>query len=123
MADEISVVGVDLYSFLHRQIVWSRAVFGPGDRAAGIVDHIRKELVEIEANPTDIFEWVDVVILALDGAWRAGHSPLAICEALKQKAEKNRNRKWPDWRTAELGKAIEHIRDVRASRHKVPDGK
>lgn len=110
-------VGFDLYDFLHRQIEWSRATFGPGERTEGLVDHIRKELDEVlEANRfsdggAELCEWVDVVILALDGAWRAGNSPLAICDALLAKAEKNRARRWPDWRTAEPGKAIEHVRD------------
>lgn len=105
------VVGFDLYDFLHRQVVWSRATFGPGERTEGLVDHIRKELAEVVDSGGALEEWVDVVILALDGAWRSGHSPLSICDALLAKAEKNRGRRWPDWRTAEPGKAIEHIRD------------
>jgi hypothetical protein len=106
------VVGVDLYEFLHRQIEWSRATFGPGERTAGLVDHISKELREVLESDGVLEEWVDVVILALDGAWRSGYTPLAICEALEAKAAKNRARHWPDWRTAEPGKAIEHIRDA-----------
>src|SRR5882672_9324709 len=54
----------DLIGYIFRQREWSKASFGPGDRARGIVDHIRKELLEIEANPTDITEWIDVAILA-----------------------------------------------------------
>lgn len=100
----------DLVAHLHRQISFSVQTFGPGERAAGISDHIRKELDEIAANPTDLTEWVDIVLLALDGAWRAGHSPEAIALAIGAKQAKNESRQWPDWRTAEPGKAIEHIR-------------
>jgi len=80
------------------------------DRSAGVVDHIRKELREIEAAPGDLEEWIDVVILALDGARRAGYSPEQIIEQLVAKQTKNENRKWPDWRTQPADKAIEHER-------------
>ena len=99
-----------ILSYLYHQQQWSEDTFGPGERTAGILDHIRKELVEIETSPLDLSEWIDVVILALDGAWRVGYSPEEILEALVAKQEKNEKRKWPDWRTAAPGKAIEHIR-------------
>lgn len=95
---------------LQRQRDWSEKTFGPGTRAAGIVDHIRKELLEIEADPGDLAEWVDVVILALDGAWRSGATPEQIIEAIKAKQTKNEGRVWPDWRTMSADKAIEHDR-------------
>lgn len=95
---------------IHRQRAWSRNTFGPGDRLYGILDHIRKELNEIEAAPRDVSEWIDVVILALDGAWRAGIEPEEIVTALLAKYERNRARQWPDWRTAPEGQAIEHVR-------------
>jgi len=101
---------MDLVSHLVRQRAWSERTFGPGDRSEGIVDHIRKELREIEAAPGDLTEWIDIVILALDGAWRAGYDPEEIVAALQEKQTTNENRKWPDWRTAAPGKAIEHIR-------------
>lgn len=102
----------DFISHLHRQRTWSHHTFGPGDRTEGVIDHIRKELTEIEDDPTDVSEWIDVVILALDGAWRAGYTPEQIVAALVSKQEKNERRKWPDWRTATPGKAIEHERGV-----------
>jgi hypothetical protein len=102
--------GVIDAAHIHRQRVWSEATFGPGDRLHGILDHIRKELDEILDDPTDVSEWVDVIILALDGAWRAGHEPQAIIDALKAKQAKNEARAWPDWRDASPDKAIEHIR-------------
>lgn len=102
----------DLLAHLARQAAWSRATFGPPspDRLSGVVDHIRKELSEIEAKPDDVSEWIDVVILALDGAWRAGFSPEQIVAALAAKQAKNEARQWPDWRTSAPGQAIEHIR-------------
>jgi hypothetical protein len=100
----------DLLQHLDRQKRWSRETFGPGDRAKGVVEHIRKELLEIEADPKELSEWIDVVILALDGAWRSGATPEQICTALEDKQTKNENRAWPDWRKSSADKAIEHIR-------------
>lgn len=104
----------DLVAHLHRQRDFSARTFGPGTRTAGVLDHIRKELNEIEAKPDDVSEWVDVILLALDGAWRAGFSPEQIAQAIAAKQERNESRKWPDWRTAEPGKAIEHVREEQA---------
>lgn len=100
----------DLVAHLERQREWSARTFGPGARTAGVLDHIRKELLEVEADPGDVKEWVDLVILALDGAWRAGHEPATIVQALVAKQTKNEGRTWPDWRTADPAKAIEHDR-------------
>lgn len=97
---------------LDRQREWSTATFGPGDRTQGVLDHIRKELVEIEESPDDPSEWADVVILAFDGAWRAGIEAQEIIDAIHAKQAKNEARTWPDWRTAEPGKAIEHDRTM-----------
>ena len=100
----------DFRAHLARQREWSGKTFGPGPRTQGVIDHIRKELGEIEADPSDIAEWIDVVILALDGAWRAGYSPDQIIAALAGKQAKNEARDWPDWRTSDPNKAIEHVR-------------
>lgn len=101
---------MNLIGHLYRQREFSLRTFGPGPRTEGVCDHIRKELKEIEAKPDDLSEWADVVLLALDGAWRAGYSPEEIANAIQAKQAKNEARKWPDWRTAEPGKAIEHIK-------------
>jgi hypothetical protein len=100
----------DVINHLHNQREWSEKTFGPGRRTKGICDHIRKELQEIEANPDDIEEWIDIVILGFDGAWRAGASPEEIVSKWIAKHEKNMRRKWPDWRTRSEDEAIEHIR-------------
>jgi hypothetical protein len=95
---------------LDRQREWSTDTFGPGARTLGVLDHIRKELAEIEADPTDVNEWVDVIILAFDGAWRAGWEPQEILDATIAKQILNENRTWPDWRTMSDDQAIEHDR-------------
>jgi hypothetical protein len=87
---------------------WSTNTFGPGRRTRGILGHIRLELTEIEASPTDLAEWADVIILAFDGAWRAGWQPQQIIDAVKVKQAHNEARSWPDWRTMSEDAPIEH---------------
>ena len=82
---------------LAHQREWSMATFGPG---------------LIEADPTDLAEWVDVIILAFDGAWRAGWEPAEILAAIKAKQARNEARTWPDWRSMSADHAIEHDRTV-----------
>ncbi|MEY5100262.1 MAG: hypothetical protein RJA36_2981 [Pseudomonadota bacterium] len=101
----------DLVAHLQRQASFSERTFGPGARIAGVCDHIRKELAEVQESGGSLAEWVDVIILGFDGAWRSGATPEQIVEAIVTKQAKNEQRRWPDWRTAEPGKAIEHVRD------------
>lgn len=100
---------------LAHQRAWSEATFGPGPRTLGLLDHIRKELAEVESYPTDLYEWVDVIILAFDGAWRAGWEPQQIIDAIKDKQARNEARTWPDWRTVPTDRAIEHDRTGEAA--------
>ena len=102
-----------LQELIERQRDFSIKTFGPpNNNTCGIIDHICKEIDEVAATEgKDLSEWIDIVILALDGAWRAGFTPEQIVQGLLDKQAKNESRRWPDWRTAEPGKAIEHIRD------------
>lgn len=102
----------DLVQHLERQRAFSEKAFGPGTRTKGVLAHIRKELNEIEAAPEDVSEWIDVVLLALDGAWRAGFTSAEIAAALEAKQGKNERRTWPDWRTASEDAPIEHSRSA-----------
>ena len=112
----------NLVAHLARQQAFSRATFGPGERRAGVSDHIRKELAEVAAAGDAreaAEEWIDVVILALDGLTRAlaaarPHGwqdvPAQACALIEAKQATNEQRSWPDWRTADPGRAIEHDR-------------
>lgn len=106
-----------LVDLIAAQVEWSASTFGPGVRTAGVLAHLRKELLEVEDAPHDLTEWIDVVILALDGAWR--HAPadlgtrelaVLIVDTLVGKYAKNRAREWPDWRTADPDAPIEHVK-------------
>lgn len=113
---------MDLLQHLKRQIAFSRATFGPGERRAGVADHIRNEL-ETEILREGITpreaakEWVDVVALGLDGLTRALIAaktdrravPAVACAMIEAKQSENEGRDWPDWRGADPEKRIEHI--------------
>jgi hypothetical protein len=99
-------------AWLRELAAWSRETFGPGQRTDAVLDHLAKELEEVRAAPEDASEWADVLLLAFDGAARAGHSPEEIIEALWTKYSVNTTRTWPDWRTQDPTKAIEHVREA-----------
>ena len=101
----------DLVGHIKRQRAFSLQAFGPGERTAGVLDHISKEVEEVRANPEDLGEWVDLILLALDGAHRMGFEPEQIAAGLEAKQTINEERTWPNWRTAHPDKAIEHVRD------------
>lgn len=112
---------MDLKQHLIRQMAFSHATYGPGERTEGVCDHIRKELVEVLSSGGEAAEWVDVVILALDGLTRRlafvngerGDPKMVAeiaCNMIEGKQSRNEARQWPDWRTQRQDRAIEHVR-------------
>lgn len=99
-------------TYIDMQREFSEQTFGPGLRTEGVLDHIAKESVEVRQDPTDLGEWVDLIILSIDGAWRTGASSQDVIDAVHAKLIRNMQRDWPDWRTAPEGKAIEHDRSA-----------
>lgn len=88
-----------LQEFLSAQREWSERTFGPGKRTIGVTEHIKKEIEEVRENPEDLTEWVDIILLALDGYWRHGGQPETIMADMIAKQEKNFKRTYN--RTAE----------------------
>lgn len=106
---------MNLIDYLYTQRAWSVQTFGPGDRTVGLIRHILSELHEIIDAPTNedkFVEFIDVMILAFDGAMRLGATPEQVAAALQHKQRVNTLREWPDWRTAQPGQPIEHIREA-----------
>jgi hypothetical protein len=113
---------MNLEQHLLRQMAFSYSTFGPGIRQASVISHIKKELIEVEKSNGDGEEWIDVIILALDGLMRhlafsnGSKDPKlvaeAVCELLVKKQTKNEARTWSDWHTVPDGKAIEHDRSA-----------
>lgn len=83
-----------LAEYLERQQVWSEQTFGPGQRTGGITKHIEKEINEVRENPRDLTEWIDVMILAMDGYWRHGGTPDTIMRDLIAKQAENFSRRY-----------------------------
>ena len=108
---------MNLAAHLHRQREWSERTFGPGPRTAALVDHIHKETLEIVLAPADPEEWIDVAILAFDGALRTGATPEQIVEILTGKQAKNEVRRWPDPTVADSDKSAEHLRPEAPTPH------
>lgn len=73
----------DLVEHLERQKAFSLKTFGPGRRVDTVLSHMAKEAAEVRQKPCDVFEWVDVMLLAFDGAWRAGYRSDYIVEVIK----------------------------------------
>jgi hypothetical protein len=103
-------MGFSFHRYIVNHIEFSFRTFGPGAKTQRIINHIKKELVEIEKKPKDRLEWADLIILAIDGAWREGISATQLIEALVEKQQMNQNREWPDWRGVDPNKPIEHVR-------------
>lgn len=116
-------MGYDFVQHLHRQAVFSKTTFGPGARTEGVLDHISKEIEEVKtarAGGERIYEWTDIVILALDGLLRDiantypedNYETVAqiAMEFIRNKQVTNEMRDWPDWRKSDPNKAIEHVR-------------
>lgn len=97
-----------IVSYLRRQMKWSEKTFGPGPRTIGITKHIEKECEEIRQNPTDLEEWIDILILGLDGYWRAGGKAEDLMLHLQMKQDKNFARQWPAPISQDL--PVEHVR-------------
>lgn len=83
---------MNLLTYIRDHIRWSKKTFGEGTFSTRLVNHIRKECDEITAKPTDLEEWIDVIILGIDGAWRAGYNAADIAEMLRAKLKKNQAR-------------------------------
>ena len=114
---------MDLKQHLLRQMTWSHSTFGHGQQLLRTLDHLRKELVEVEESNGSPEEWVDVCILALDGLTRRLSYPnpnnermdpstisAYACSIITAKQAQNEAREWPDFRTADKDKAIEHVK-------------
>lgn len=114
---------VSFSTLVLEQIRLSKDAFGPGPRTKGLQEHVRKELREIDEDPYDAMEWIDVAILGMDGAWRAvrERAPWMTDEeiaehveaALMHKIDVNKEREWPDWRTKGQDEPIEHKKGSR----------
>lgn len=99
---------MDISHLVQHQKDWSSHEFGEGLLTERVLKHIEKEIAEVRAKPEDLGEWIDIVLLALDGAWRTGASSLDIQQALVDKLAINEGRKWQ--KPADENEPFEHVR-------------
>jgi hypothetical protein len=73
---------------------WSARTFGTNHGPEVSITHLIHEANEILANPRDLEEYADVLILLLDGVWRAGYTYFDLVAAVEDKHKKNLTRTW-----------------------------
>ena len=81
-------------AMVERHRSWTYANFGTGRQTLGLTRHIEKELEEIRENPDDLSEWIDVMLLALDGYLRHGGTVETLLRDMQAKQDKNFARQW-----------------------------
>lgn len=118
---ELATGALSLETWIVLQRCWSEKTFGPAYRRGplGPTKHLLKEvrdeviplLESLDTSKAQVTEeLIDCIFLIFDAAWRAGLSAMDIRKALTAKLVKNRQRTWPDWRTADPKAAVEHDR-------------
>ena len=73
--------------------IFTDKVFSGGTARAKAL-HLSEEAKEAAADPGDIIEWADCMILLLDGARKAGFTTDDLHQAVLRKMEINYKRKW-----------------------------
>lgn len=66
----------------------------PSSTAVSKAKHLSAEALEAAADPSDVLEWADCMILLLDGARKAGFSVDDIHAAVIRKMDINKRRNW-----------------------------
>lgn len=105
--------------YLRRHIEWSEQAFGPEPRREGVLKHLEKEIEEVRKAKTAneaFLEWIDIIILGLDGAQRElkgepDIKAVLILEALFAKQALNKQREWPNH--GDPDRPIEHNRGAK----------
>jgi len=93
---------------VNRQRAWSTAQFGETVPIDRILNHITEEVAEVKAEPGTLHNWIDIVLLAFDGAWRAGHSPKEVVQAIQDVQVRNIMREWLDTKDLLPGQPNSH---------------
>ena len=75
-------------------ILFQRRNF-PNQTLAAKLEHLRREVVELQASPTDLSEWADVLILFLGSANKAGLAATELIAIAHEKMAINEKRQWP----------------------------
>lgn len=119
--------GKKVYDFHDQQLEWSFNTFGPKS-IRGPIDpliHLIKEAQEtidaVRDGENPIEEFADIFFLLNDALWRAGFNFKNLMDAAFKKLEKNKQRTWPDWKTADPNAPVEHDRSKDEEVHQRKD--
>jgi hypothetical protein len=91
--DNAPVTVLDFEQMENERFAWSVETF-PGSTTQSALDHLKDEIKEIEAEPTDLTEYADSLALIMEAAGRAGFTSRQVLIAYRDKMEINRGRKW-----------------------------
>ena len=100
--------------FIKKYGEFSDSAFGEGPRTTGIIEHLKREIVELEQNPLDQLEWVDIMFLSIDGIRRLGYTPEQIVDFMEEKFAINKSRTWSDVKDENI--PITHKKSLYVSR-------
>lgn len=102
-------MSVDIRALAIEHSDWSQRTFGTDDQRgpAGPLAHLAKEAEEARANPSDVSEYADCLLLVIDAARRAGFDIDALLSAASDKLQINRARKWGP---PNADGSVEHVR-------------
>lgn len=82
--------------FWNAQAEWSQATFGTDEERGpiGALKHLAKEVQEALEDPTDIYEYADLLFLVCDATRRAGFTLNDLVSTAKAKLIINKKRVW-----------------------------
>ena len=98
---------VDMNDLQYDLNKWTSEQF-PDQPLSGKFAHLRKELDELEADPSDIVEYADCYMLLIDIAGKNNIRLSDIHRAAGEKLEVNKKR---DWGKPNADGSVEHVRD------------
>lgn len=106
----IAELGIALTDLADQHAAWSQETFGSDKERGpeGPLKHMRKEIEEVLANPTDLQEYADLLLLLLDASRRAGIGPYSLIRAGQAKLKINKERTWP--KPTGMSDAVEHVK-------------
>jgi hypothetical protein len=88
------LLGGSLLDLVEDNSAWSQATFGSDAERGpiGALKHLEEEAREAQAEPTDILEYADCLLLLLDATRRAGWSVEDLVNAAYDKMKVNKTR-------------------------------
>jgi len=90
---EPATTKLDLRNLESIRFEWSKKTF-PGATTQSALEHLKDEIKEIEADPSDVVEYADALMLLMEAAARNQITVDQILVAFQEKHQKNTTRKW-----------------------------